>query len=138
VRTVYKFWTGLLVLGVLTQIGFAGVGAFHAAKEIDDHSSIGEDGFQSWFDPHVALGYFLFLGAVLLVVFAAIGARDRLKWSAIALGLFVAQILLAWVGFAAPALGFLHPLNALLILGTVGTLAHREWRPAAAPQARTM
>ena len=44
-------------------------------------------------------------------------------------GLVVVQILLAWTGAAAPYIfGALHPINAFIILGFLGSITYREWR----------
>src|SRR5437868_6945477 len=95
----YRFWAGLLAVAVLVQIGLAGVGAFHASSKLEDKGdTLGEKSFSDWFGPHVGLGYLLFLASILLLILAAVGARHRLKWSALAAGLFVVQILLAWLG----------------------------------------
>jgi hypothetical protein len=49
--------------------------------------------------------------------------------SAIAFGLLVVQLALAWTGASAPyILGALHPINAFLILGVLGSIAYREWK----------
>ena len=57
----------------------------------------------------------------------------------------IVQIVLAWIGEEVPAVGALHPMNAFIILGLVGSIAGGEWRakkmgmssgmapPAAAP-----
>jgi hypothetical protein len=54
-------------------------------------------------------------------------------------GLLVLQVLLAWFGFEVPAIGFFHPVNALLLFGLSGWIAWTAWRgrPAipAAPSA---
>jgi hypothetical protein len=125
-----------MALAVVVQIGLAGVGAFHAAKESDDHKTITDDTFGSWFGPHVALGYLLVPAAAILVLLSLVARGGRIKWSLIALGLFLAQVLLAWLAFGIPALGFLHPINALLILGTLGKIAHGEWRRPSEPPAQ--
>ncbi len=130
---VYKFWASLLALAVVVQIGLVGVGAFHAAKESDKHKTITDDTFGSWFSPHIALGYLLVPAALILVILALIARGGRIKWSVIAFGLFIAQVLLAWLAYSVPALGFLHPINALLILGTLGKIAHGEWRRTTEP-----
>ena len=132
---VYRFWASLMALAVVVQIGLAGVGAFHAAKESDDHKTITDDTFGSWFDPHVALGYLLVPAALVLVLLSLVARGGRIKWSLIAFALFIAQVLLAWLAFGVPALGFLHPINALLILGTLGKIAHGEWRRPSQPPA---
>ena len=43
------------------------------------------------------------------------------------------QILLAWTGSGAPYVaGGLHPLNAFIILGFLGSITYREWKGRAA------
>ena len=125
---VYKFWASLMALAVVVQIGLVGVGAFHAAKESDKHKTITDDTFGSWFAPHIALGYLLVPAALVLVILALVTRGGRIKRSLLAVGLFIVQVPLAWLAYGVPALGFLHPINALLILGTMGWIAHREWR----------
>ena len=53
-------------------------------------------------------------------------------------GLLVLQILLAWTGGGVPyVFGGLHPLNAFVILGFLGSITYREWKGvrAASPEA---
>jgi hypothetical protein len=133
---VYKFWASLMALAVVVQIGLVGVGAFHAAKESDDHKTITDDTFGSWFSPHIALGYLLVPAALILVILALIARGGRIKWSVIAFGLFIAQVLLAWLAYSVPALGFLHPINALLILALMGRISYGEWRRTSEPPAQ--
>jgi hypothetical protein len=40
----------------------------------------------------------------------------------------VLQVLLAWFGFEVPAIGFFHPVNALLLFGLSGWIAWTAWR----------
>ena len=43
-------------------------------------------------------------------------------------GLLFLQLWLAWIGFAVPfPVGFLHPINAFLILALVSWIVHSEW-----------
>ncbi|MDX6488897.1 MAG: hypothetical protein QOK13_1512 [Gaiellaceae bacterium] len=130
---VYRFWASLMALAVVVQIGLVGVGAFHAAKLSDKHKTITDDVFGSWFKPHIALGYLLVPAALLLVLLSLVARGGRIKWSLIAFGLFILQVLLAWLAYGVPALGFLHPINALLILATLGKIAHGEWRRRSLP-----
>jgi hypothetical protein len=37
-------------------------------------------------------------------------------------------LFLAWFGFGVPAIGFFHPVNALLIFLVAGWIAWDEWR----------
>ena len=154
-KAVLRWWTIVLPFLVLVQIGLIGVGAFHATHTIDDKfgdkvppdcaSACGKalnDSVGKWFDPHVAFGYILFLIALLYAI-ASLFSRDRrqMKIGGITAGLFVVQVLLAWLGDGVPALGWLHPLNAMLILGFTGRNAYLAWQerkvgqvaPAAVP-----
>jgi hypothetical protein len=129
-RTIYRYWLWLMVLAVIVQIGFAGIGAFGALDQATA-GSVDEDAYYDEFTLHAALGTFLVLGGLLtfLLALAARVGRQRVLH---ALGLFVllvVQMILGWSGQELPeVLGFLHPINALLILGAAFSLAAREWR----------
>lgn len=137
-RGIYKYWVTLMTAAVVVQIGFAGRGAFDTAHKADK-GTLNDDAFSKSFDPHAALGTLIVLAGFLLFLFS-LGTRDgrRIKFSALAMGLLVAQILMGWNGSSAPwILGLLHPINAFIILGLLGTLTMREWRgaKATAPEA---
>jgi hypothetical protein len=70
---------------------------------------------------------------VLLVVTAVgrLGASKR-EWAALLAGLGIAQMIFAWIGGSVPALGFLHPVNALVIAAVAGRMASSAWREAKA------
>ena len=134
-RGVYKYFVSIMTVAVVVQIGLAGFGAFDTADKLSSEgSSINEKSFENSFGPHAALGTFIVLsGLVLLLI--SFGTRDgrRMKRSGIIFGLLVLQLLLAWTGASVPfLLGALHPLNAFLILAVLGTTAYHEWRPAVA------
>jgi hypothetical protein len=134
-KALHRWLTIALPIAVVVQITFVGVGAFHAAQLADDNK-INKDNFESWFGLHAGFGYILVLVALIYVaVSLATRDRARMKMSGIALGLFVGQVLLAWVSFAVPALGWSHPLNALLILGFTGRNALAEWKAREAVEA---
>ncbi len=133
-RAIYKVWSGVIAFAVLVQIGAAGYGAFYAANHLkDDGDTFTHKGWDHGFDFHVGLGWLTVYGillALLLALVARVG-RPRIWWQ---LGLAVAgvvQILLAWLAEDHPGFGFLHPLNALVILAIAGQIAVREWRPGA-------
>ena len=141
---IYRIWVTILTAAVLLQIFFAGYGAFDAAHKLDDEgSTIDQDAFNSSFDPHIAFGYLIFLGTLVLLLLS-FGARGRsriLRSLAVVL-LVMLQIVLAWIGYGVPYVaGGLHPINAFIILGLLGSITWREWRvervaaaePAAAP-----
>jgi hypothetical protein len=128
-RTIHRYWAGLMTLAVVVQIGFAGYGAFDAADKLGN-GSIDEDTFEDAFVPHAALGSLLVLAALLLLLFSfGTRSRSRILWSLLAFVLLVGQMILGWTGSELPAvLGFLHPVNALIILGVLGSLTGRMWR----------
>jgi hypothetical protein len=129
-QAVYRFWAALLFLAVLVQIGAAGYGAFYSASKINDQKVIGEDAFDHGWSFHTGFGYAVFLGAVvlfLLALAARIGKRGVLF--ALAAPVLVAvQIILAWAGEDAPAVGIFHPINALVIAGLTGSITVYAWR----------
>jgi len=138
-RGVYKYFVSLMTLAVVVQIGLAGFGAFDTADKLSNSgSTVDQDTFDNSFGPHAALGTFIVLsGLVLLLI--SFGTRDgrRMKRAGIIFGLLVLQLILAWTGAAVPfVLGALHPLNAFLILAVLGATTYREWKtvPAESPE----
>lgn len=127
-RTIYRYWVLLMAVAVVVQIGFAGVGAFGALDKATE-GSVDEDGFLASFDPHAILGTLIVLGGLLLLLLSFSAGRRRILQS---LGVFVlifAQMILGWSGSAVPwVLGLLHPINALIILGLLGSMAAQEWK----------
>ena len=132
-RTVYRYWISLLALAVVVQIGLAGYGAFNAAEKVSNNP-IDEEMFEDGFSAHGALGFFILLGvllAVIIVLFARPGKRT--VWLTVgALGLMILQFVLAGIGGDVPAIGALHPVNAVVILALLGSLAASEWRASKA------
>jgi hypothetical protein len=134
-----RYVTALFFLGVIIQFFLVGIGLFgmkHGAT-IDNAKSL---------DPHRALGFILSdfgAGLMLILVLLAWPARRLLGlWLLLAVLAFV-QSILATVGYHHRWVGMFHPVNALLLLGLSGLLAHRAWTtrksdegagaPAAAP-----
>jgi hypothetical protein len=130
-RAIYKYWAGLLVLAVLVQIGFAGYGAFFVSNHLGDKGDqLEHPAFEHAWRFHVGFGYIVVYATVILFLLglAARIGRPRIWW---ALGLGIAgvvQMFLAYLGEDHPQAGFLHPLNALVILALSGLIAHRAWR----------
>jgi|SRR6476660_10216087 hypothetical protein len=128
---VYKYLAGLVFLAVIVQIGFAGYGAFAVAKDTDG-GTVNEDRFEDVFGMHAGFGYLVvLLGLILLVV--SLIARHRVKHTLILLGLLVLQVILAWIGFEVPWIGFFHPINAMAIAGLSGFIAMTEFRGGRSP-----
>jgi hypothetical protein len=127
--TGLRYVTVLFFLGVIVQFFLVGYGLFamkHGAT-IDNATSL---------DAHRAFGFILSdigAGLLLILVLLAWPARRLLGlWILLAVLAFL-QSVLASVGYTHWGVGMLHPVNALLLLGLSGHLAHRSWarRPAA-------
>jgi uncharacterized membrane protein len=128
-QAIYKYWVTLMTAAVVVQIAFAGYGAFDAADKADQ-GTLDEDSFSDSFGPHGALGTLIVLaGLILLLLSFGARGKKRIQMSAVAFVLLVAQLLLGWTGMEAPyILGALHPVNAFLILGLLGSITYREWK----------
>jgi hypothetical protein len=133
-RSIYKYWSALLVLGVLVQIGFAGYGAFFVSASLGDKgSTLGHEPFDHAWRFHVGFGYIVVYATVLAFLLALLARVGRPRiWFALALAVAgVVQMFLAYLGEDHAKAGFLHPLNALVILALAGAIAHRTWRTPA-------
>ena len=138
-RGIYRIWITILNVAIVVQIFFAGYGAFDTANKVSDSGTVDEKSFEDSFGAHIGLGYLIFLGTLVLLL-VSFGTRDRKRIfrSLGVVGLLVVQILLAWTGGAVPYLfGGLHPINAFIILGFLGSITYREWktRGAETPEA---
>lgn len=133
-RAIYKWWAALLFAAVIVQIGAAGYGAFYAADK-SDPGPMTQKQFDHGFSFHGGFGYIILYASVILFVLALLarlGRREVLLALAVPI-LVIVQILLATAGEAAPAAGVFHPVNAFVIAGYTGWLAHRAWRQEAVP-----
>jgi hypothetical protein len=132
IRTLFRFWVGLLALAVVVQVGLAGYGAFSADHKASDHSSVTHKQFDHGFNPHIALGYLIFLATVVLLLLALIGRLGRrlVLQGLGAVVLVLLTIVLAIAGGSVPLVGVFHPLIAFAVVGLIGKLAHGEWAGA--------
>jgi Family of unknown function (DUF6220) len=130
-RAIYRIWVTVLTAAVVLQIFFAGAGAFDTADKVSSEGAVvDESSLEDSFGAHIGLGYLIFLGALVLLL-VSFGTRDRKRIyrSLGVVGLLVVQILLAWTGGAVPYFfGGLHPVNAFIILGFLGSITYREWK----------
>jgi Family of unknown function (DUF6220) len=136
VQTAYRYWVTIIFIAVIVQVSFAGYGAFSVANDVDE-GTVGEDRFEDVFGLHAGLGYPILLAALILLVIALIArlGKRRVWHTAGLFGLLVLQVLLAWFGFEVPAIGALHPVNALAIFTLSGWLARTAWRGDGVPAA---
>jgi hypothetical protein len=123
VRQTYRVLAGLIALGVVVQAAAIAFGWFAAISDVDNGLVIDKnyDG-NAFHSVHGFVGFNVMpiLGLILLVVsfFAAKSVPGARKWGAIVFGLIILQVALALVAFSVPAIGALHGLNALAVLGT--------------------
>jgi hypothetical protein len=139
--TVYRYWLTLLTVAVIAQIAAAAYGAFYTADKLnsqkgpDEHRLISEKAFDHGFGFHIAFGYIIFLASIVLLLLALaarLGKRRILLALAVPVAVAV-QIVLAWASESHHAIGILHGLNALVVLGLVGSQTGAEWRAQRAP-----
>jgi len=133
-RTFTRYWAALVFVGVLVQVGAAGYGAFYVSNKLQDKNDkpLAFKPFDHAWNFHGVFGTILVAAMIvmLLLYFAArIGPPAIYLPLALAV-LGVVQIFLAALGTRVPALGFLHPVNALAIFTLSGLIAHRAWRSA--------
>ena len=129
--TVYRYWLTIVFLAIVVQVMAAAYGAFYTAEKVDK-GVVNEKTFDHGFDFHTGLGYFIFLGAVILFVLALaarLGKRRVLLALAVPVGVAV-QIVLAWISEGTHAVGALHGLMALGIFAFTGYLTGEAWRAA--------
>jgi hypothetical protein len=134
-----KYVTAVFFVGVVVEFFLVGYGLFDMkhGSTIDNAKSL---------DAHRSLGFILSdLGAILLLLLALLAWPKPRKllglWILLAVLAFV-QGILATVGYHHWGVGMFHPVNALILLGLSGRLAHHAWTkdkrgdvdaPAAAP-----
>ena len=143
-RTIFRWWVLILLIAGVVQTGFAGIGAFDVADKATAGANLDEDSFYDSFTLHAILGTLIVLGSLLLFLLslAARVGKQRILHSLGIFALVVVQMILGWSGQELPeVLGFLHPVNALVILAALGILYQRVSRgdelatPAAPPPA---
>ena len=128
-----RYVTSLFFLGVIVQFFLVGYGLFamkHGAT-IDNAKSL---------DSHRGLGWILATwGAplmLILVLLAWPARRLLVAWIVLAVLAFF-QAILASSGYHHWGLGMVHPVNAVILLGLSGRLAHYAWTTRKSADAAT-
>ena len=122
-KQTYRVVAGLIALGVLVQAASVAFGWFQVISDVESGAVFDENAeFNLGHLVHLYGGLYAIpvLGLVLLIVsfLAAKTVPSARKWGGIVFGLVVLQVALAIFAFAlAPAIGALHGLNALFLLG---------------------
>jgi len=124
-----KYVTSLFFVGVIVQFFLVGYGLFDMKHGKDTGATI--DNAKS-LDAHRGLGFILSdFGAILILILVLLAWPKPRKllgaWILLAVLAFV-QSILATEGYKHWGIGMFHPVNALLLLGLSGRLAHYAWR----------
>lgn len=128
-RTAYRYLAATIFVLIVVQVGLAAYGAFDEIHK-SESAPVAKKAAEDAFGAHAILGSLVVLLMIVLLIAAAVGRMDaaKVRWSATIAGLGVLQLILGAVSSSAPAIGFLHGLNALAIFAATGMLAHRTWR----------
>ena len=132
-RAIYKYWSTLIIIAVVVQIGAAGYGAFYSANHLKDKGDVfTHHGWEHGWDFHTGLGWLLVYGILVAFILALIARVGRPRiWWALALAVAgVLQVVFALAGEDTPAVGVLHPINAVVIAALAGSIAGYEWQSA--------
>jgi hypothetical protein len=126
---VYRYFAWVVFAAIVVQVAFAGYGAFFVAKEVED-ATVDEDKFMDGFGIHAGFGYLVLLLTLLFLIIAAVNnvGRWRVGLAGLLFPLTILQVLLAWFGFEVPAIGALHPVNALVLFALSWMVAWTAWR----------
>jgi hypothetical protein len=132
-KSTYRVLALLIALGVAVQAMSIALGFFIVLKNKNTGENIG-------LELHSVVGQMVIplIAVVLLVVSFFAGIAGGVKWAAIIFGLVVLQVLLAFAGSGAPAVGALHGLNALAVMavaGIAGSRVAKQSAPAASTEA---
>lgn len=130
-RTAYRYLIALIFALVVVQIGLAAYGAFDTVHKSEGASAtVSKKAVENAFGPHAILGSVIVLLMIVLLILAAAGRMDmaKIRWAAIVAGLGILQFILGVVSTSAPAVGFLHGVNAMAIFVVTAVLSHRTWR----------
>jgi heme A synthase len=123
VKQTYRVLAGLIALGVLVQAAAVALAWFQVISDLEGGAVFDENAeFNLGHLVHLYGGLYAIpaLALILLIVsfLAAKTVPGARKWAGIVFGLVVLQVALAIFAFAvAPAIGALHGLNALFLLG---------------------
>ena len=127
-RSTYRVLAGLVALGVVLQAAFIAGAWFGVIKDVDDGAVIDKN-----YDGNIGhvlhsifgQGIIPLLGLLLLIISFFAKVPGGVKWAAIVFGLIVLQVMLAFLSFGVPQIGFLHGFNALALF-SVAVLASRR------------
>ena len=129
-RSVLKWFAALYVVAIIVQVFLAGEGIF-GLKNIEHSDACDKAAARciansKTLDPHRALGFFLTMpGALLFLIVALLAWHGNKRIRIVS----IVVPFLTFLQMVLPGLGrwggAFHPLNAILVLGLFGWLAHQ-------------
>jgi heme A synthase len=143
-KSAYRVLAYLIALGVVVQAASIAFAFFGLGKWIDDGGTLDKAAMEDQsleftgvigFPIHFLNAYLLaLLALILLIVSFFAKVSGGVKWAGFILLVVVVQILLGMFARGLPALGALHGMNALLVLGLALTAATRATRDVSASE----
>ncbi|MET0789729.1 MAG: hypothetical protein ABWY33_10845 [Cellulomonas sp.] len=135
-KATYRVLAYLVAAGVFVQAGAIAYAWFTTLHEIEDGAVI-DSSYEGniGHSLHGTVGMMVIPVLVIALLIVSFFAKftGAVRYALIIFGLVLLQIALAFVAFGAPAVGALHGLNALAILGVSITAGSRVPRGAATP-----
>ena len=119
-KQTYRVLAGLIVLGVVVQaaaIAFAWFGVIADVEDGGTFTSDSDGNLGHMLHGIVGMTVIPLLALILFVISFFAKVRSGRKYAGFLLLAVVAQVLLAFISFGVPAIGALHGINALVVLG---------------------
>jgi len=135
-NATYRVLALLIAVGVVVQAMAIALAWFTVLKDVDGGAVYDKNTeYNLGQSLHGMVGMIAMPLLALLLMIVSFFARipGGVKWAAIVLGLVILQIALAFVSWAAPAIGALHGANALALLAVAGMAGRRAATVEAVP-----
>jgi hypothetical protein len=136
-KSAYRVIAALIALGVVVQAASVAYAAFSLSHAVDDgatldkNSKIGDAGFiVHSLDGQVIIPL---LAIALLVVSFRAGVPDGRRWAGFVFLAVAVQVALGLISHSVPALGWLHGINALVLIFLAVYAAQLAARTASLP-----
>jgi ABC-type uncharacterized transport system permease subunit len=125
----HRWLLTIFIVGVAVQFFLAGLGVFrvdHVATKTG--TTLTEDRFDHFFDPHMALGNVLFVVALLVFIAALLARLGRTRVLTMLVLPVLVLLQFVFAGGGPAWFQALHVLNAFAIAGLAGTQTGIYWR----------
>lgn len=127
-KQAYRVLAGLIALGVVVQAAAIAYGWFAVLVDLEDGATLTNDyDGNAGHILHGIVGMMVMPLLALLLFISSFFAKIRggTKWAGFVLLAVVVQVVLAFISFGVAAVGALHGINALVVLGLALLTARR-------------